>query len=104
MAIDGYFYFDHEDFQCDHEEEAILYGESIKSKIEINVLKSYFYFELILYRFPFPLSLTKLIGDLFDNRQHKVNCLVRFSFFSFFCLQGLEKNDIRISRMIGQLE
>ncbi len=38
-----------------------------------------------------PLSLTKLIGDFFDNGHHAVNCSVSFSFFNFYCFQGLER-------------
>ncbi len=39
----------------------------------------------ILY--PFPLSPRKLIGNIFDKRQHVVNCTVCFS-FPYFCLTG----------------
>jgi hypothetical protein len=56
-------------------------------------------------QFPFSLSQTKLIGigNIFDNRQHTVNCSLRF-FFYFFVLFTGTRNDQTIEIMTGQLE
>jgi hypothetical protein len=55
-------------------------------------------FSSIPIQFPFPLSQTKLIGigNIFDNRQHTVNCSLRFFFFTG------TRNDQTIEIMTGK--